>query len=147
MKKINLLLILIIATILLSGCGKKENSQNSILLNIPDQQPQSVKVIVTIKNHAFDPQTITITNGTKITWENKDGATHQIEGDSEPEKYHIKSFESWLVNPYKDWTFTFDGKGFFGEAWDIEYKGEGVFNYHCKLHPDMKGTIIVKAVE
>jgi len=139
MKKTIIIFLLIISAAVMTGCSKQKDNQP-----LTDGEPQSGQATIMIKNSAFEPQTLVITDGTIITWENQDGASHQIVSDDDPSQYHIKSLESGILNPYKTWSFTFDGRGFYGEPWDIDYQGRGIFKYHCALHPEMAGTIIVQ---
>jgi len=30
-----------------------------------------------------------------------------------------------------------------GEAFEVYFEGSGTVTYHCELHPDMKGSIVV----
>lgn len=77
---------------------------------------------VTIKNFSFNPQTLTVSKGTKVIWTNEDPVPHIVAGQGD--------FKSNII-PAGD-TFSF----IFNEA--------GTFNYVCGIHPSMKGSIIVK---
>lgn len=80
---------------------------------------------VEIKNSTFSPETVTITRGGVITWENKDAQDHQIVSDG-----NLEGFESGVISNGDNFSFTFNDTG--------------SFPYHCELHPEMKGIIIVK---
>ncbi len=88
------------------------NWQNDYVLN------------VSIESFEFKKNTMTIAQGSKVRWTNKDTFAHSIVADN-------GSFTSPLLNKGETWTYTFDKKG--------------VFDYHCSFHPQMKGTITVKA--
>lgn len=162
MKKTIFLTLIIITTITLAGCGKKSTNQNTITnqenqnLNsvispntnqLEDQTylppAQSGTVTITIKNFAFSPPTITIKDGTIIRWLNLDNASHQIVAEEQPTAYRLPSLASTILAPNQEWNYTFDGKAFFGEQWETTYNNQGAFGYYCKLHPSMKGTIVV----
>ena len=77
---------------------------------------------VRAKNFAFVPASLSIRVGTRVTFTNGDAATH---------------------------TFTADG-GFFnsgdvpsGQRFSFTFMGRGSFAYHCRIHPNMTGTIAV----
>ena len=80
---------------------------------------------VTIDQHMFMPATITIHPGEKVTWVNKDQDVHNVTSDDQG-----KSFHTMLLDTDQSATLTFATPGTFG--------------YHCSVHPDMTGTVIVK---
>ncbi len=79
---------------------------------------------VWIQNMAFNPNTITVTAGTTITWTNKDAITHTVTSDS-------GVFDSGNINSGGTYSYTFSTAG--------------TFTYHCKIHTYMTGSVIVKA--
>lgn len=81
------------------------------------------KTNIDISDFKFQPQTIDIPLGTKVTWTNKDSAPHTVTADN-------KTFDSGTLQKGQSFTFTFDKVG--------------TFTYYCALHPSMKGTIVVK---
>jgi plastocyanin len=78
---------------------------------------------VWIQGMAFDPATITITTGTSILWTNQDAIGHTVTSDS-------GLFDSGTVNTNGTFSYMF--------------ATAGTFTYHCKIHPMMTGTVIVK---
>jgi plastocyanin len=76
---------------------------------------------VTIENFAFNPGTLTIKLGTKVTWINQDSTTHKIKADT---------FNSGDLGQGDKFTFTFTSKG--------------SFDYSCSIHPSMTGKIVVE---
>lgn len=79
---------------------------------------------IEIKDFAFNPQTITVKSGEKITWINRDEEPHTVVS---VEKQFKKS--SALDT---DQQFT------------ITAGAPGTYTYFCSVHPKMTGTIIVK---
>jgi plastocyanin len=79
---------------------------------------------IEIKDFAFNPQTITVKSGEKITWTNRDEEPHTIVS---VEKQFKKS--SALDT---DQTFT------------ITAGAPGTYTYFCSVHPKMTGTIVVQ---
>jgi plastocyanin len=85
--------------------------------------PGSKRNTIEIKDFAFNPQTMTVKSGEKITWTNRDEEPHTVVS---VEKQFKKS--SALDT---DQTFT------------ITAGAPGTYTYFCSVHPKMTGTIIV----
>ena len=79
-----------------------------------------VNKVIIIQNFAFSPASITIKQGTTVTWTNLDSAPHQIKADT---------FNSRLLSQGQSFSFTFNTTG--------------TFNYICAIHPMMTGQIVV----
>ena len=79
---------------------------------------------VLIQNFRFKPAHITIKRGTKVRWINKDRAHHTATATNR------KSFDSGRLGKGQRYTHTF--------------KRAGKKPYHCKIHPDMRGSVVVK---
>jgi len=107
------LFLLIITTILISGCT----------LQTPSSTTNQTNTIM-IKNFAFNPSTLTVKVGTTVTWTNEDSTPHQLISDSGNE---ISSQS--LSN---------------GQTYSHAFNTAGTFDYHCSIHPTMKGKIIVE---
>jgi plastocyanin len=78
---------------------------------------------VTLANFAFSPTTLTVKVGTTVTWTNKDSTSHTVVSDT-------GVFDSGNLAPNATYTYVF--------------AKAGTFNYHCSIHPSMKGTVIVQ---
>lgn len=79
---------------------------------------------VAIQNFAFSPAMITVKKGTTVTWTNKDSTTHTVtesDGQSGP--------ASGDVTPGSTYSYTFNTAG--------------TYQYHCSIHPEMIGTVVV----
>jgi plastocyanin len=79
---------------------------------------------VVIKNFSFKPAQITIKRGTKVRWINRDSTTHTATANKK------RSFDSGRLSPGQSYTHTF--------------KRAGKQRYHCEIHPDMMGSVVVK---
>jgi len=77
---------------------------------------------ISIKNFQFTPSFITVKTGTTITWTNEDSALHTVTSEG--------NFDSGTLNTGERFTYTFTQAG--------------NFDYICKIHPSMKGKIIVE---
>ena len=100
--------------ILLSGCTSNQNSNNSTTL-VSDPNT------VILQNFAFTPNLLAVTNGTTVTWINKDSVSHTVTSDT-------GLFNSTLA-PGAKFTYKFDNAG--------------KYAYHCDIHLAMKGEIMV----
>ena len=79
-------------------------------------------VSVEIRDFAFSPAKISVKKGTSVRWVNKDSVVHTVTGER-------GGPDSPALEQDKGYTYTFN------EA--------GVFSYHCKPHPTMRGTVEV----
>jgi plastocyanin len=77
-----------------------------------------------IKNFSFKPANITIKRGTKLRWINKDSTAHTATANNG------RSFDSGRLGKGQSYTHTF--------------KSVGKKPYHCKIHPDMRASVLVK---
>lgn len=90
----------------------------------PSEKTTSVRSsTVDINGSAFIPATVIVPNGTTVVWTNKDSTSHTITGND---------FDSGSVSR--------------GQAFSHTFKETGTFEYHCKIHPNMKGNVIVSNV-
>jgi plastocyanin len=79
---------------------------------------------VQIAGFAFGPDVLTVSVGDTVTWSNSDDTTHTVTGDAgDP-----------LDSP--------NIKG--GTTYEVTLEEAGTFEYVCKLHPNMQGTIVVE---
>lgn len=78
---------------------------------------------VTLQNIAIDPTSVIIKAGESVTWTNKDSFAHHLVGDK-------GEFDSADMAAGATFAFTF--------------KTAGTITYHCSIHPEMTGTVIVQ---
>jgi plastocyanin len=78
---------------------------------------------IVIQNFSFQPATLTIKAGTKVTWVNRDDDPHTATATD-------KSFNSKTLDT--------------GDHFSLEFTKPGIYNYYCALHPKMTGKVIVK---
>lgn len=100
----------------------KEYPQEPVLETPTSSAPASV--IVNIKNFAFDPLTLKIRAGTKVTWVNHDTAPHSVVSD-EDDTLNSSTLSS-------------------GQSFSVTFNSASNINYHCGIHPIMKGAVIVE---
>jgi|HubBroStandDraft_4_1064222.scaffolds.fasta_scaffold723416_1 plastocyanin len=77
---------------------------------------------VKIANFMFNPGVTTVPVGTEVTWTNNDDDAHSVVADN-------KAFRS---NPLDT-----------GDSYSFTFTAPGTYAYHCGLHPQMVGKIVV----
>lgn len=83
----------------------------------------AAKNTVTISNFSFSPSKLTVKIGDTVTWLNQDSTGHSVTAND-------NKFDTGIIEPGKSGTITFS------EA--------GTFDYHCKVHPSMLGSVVVE---
>ena len=83
---------------------------------------------VAAKN-CFDPSTLNVGKGTTVTWKNEDSVSHTVTSGNPTDNQTGTIFDSSLIPPGKEFTFTF--------------KDAGTYHYFCQVHPWMSGEVIV----
>ena len=89
--------------------------------------PQTKKTIFYMRNNTFVPTELTVLPGTGISWVNEDSIDHSVNTIG----IHASTFKSGIIIP--------------GASSGNTFADEGVFEFACPDHPDMKGKIVVKA--
>lgn len=77
---------------------------------------------VTISGFQYEPETVTVQAGGKVTWQNEDSAEHTATLD--------------------DGSFT-TGALAEGKLKSESFDTPGTYTYFCEIHPQMKGTVEV----
>jgi hypothetical protein len=78
--------------------------------------------MVEIRNNAFNPPQLNVAPGTTVTFVNRDSVPHTVTADN-------GLFDSGELAP--------------GSSYPVVLDGAGTVTYHCKLHPEMQGSIVV----
>jgi plastocyanin len=79
---------------------------------------------IEIKDFVFNPQTITVKSGEKITWINHDEEPHTI----------VSVEKQFKKSPALDTD----------EQFSVTTSVPGTYTYFCSVHPKMTGTIVVQ---
>jgi len=87
----------------------------------PAAQASATKT-VDIRNFAFHPPTIEIKKGGRVAFVNSSKTTHTAT--------RAGSFDTKGIKP--------------GESETVRFEQKGTFAYHCKIHPFMKGKVVVE---
>ena len=109
---------LLAATVLAGGCGSSDSGAAASSSATPAPKPSATVVMKSLK---FAPRRVTIHAGQTVEWLDKDLVDHSVvaKGIDSPDFAQ-------------------------GESWSHTFARDGVFRYHDRLHPDMKGTIVVR---
>lgn len=101
-----------------NSCNKDSTYDTGVNPKVPGPGTNEVW----IQGSAFNPETITVTAGTTITWTNKDGIIHTVTGN----------------------TGLFDS-GNIGNSgtYSLKFTSAGTFQYYCRVHPAMTGKVAV----
>jgi plastocyanin len=104
------LVALLAAILAVAGCGGSESSE-----------PVATTEVAMAKSYRFDPKTIEIEAGDRVTWTNEDNFTHTVQVDGQD-----------------------DHKVERGESVSIAFDTPGTYHYVCTLHSqDMDGEVLV----
>jgi plastocyanin len=77
---------------------------------------------VAIVNFAFSPPQVTVSSGAVVTWANSDSAAHTVTFDDGLDCGQIAQ----------------------GETVSVHFPTAGSYAYHCTIHPQMTGTVVVQ---
>lgn len=77
---------------------------------------------VDIVDFSFRPAMVFVHPGDTVDWYNEGGANHTVTSDD-------GAFNSGVVSPGSEYSQTFNDPG--------------TYKYHCEIHPDMHGTVLV----
>jgi nitrite reductase (NO-forming) len=95
--------------------------------NMSSNNTISIVVNASIPNRElyYAPSPSTVSNGTRVNWTNDDATLHTVTSTNSP-----PTFDSGYMSPGKKFSFIFGSPG--------------IYNYFCKIHPFMRGQVIVK---
>jgi plastocyanin len=96
----------------------------ALVLTVGPSPARAANADVTIQNFAFSPATVTVNVGDTVTWTNQEsGVPHTTTSDT-------AVWDSGTLTTGQSFSFTFTQAG--------------TFTYHCTIHPNMTGTVIVQ---
>jgi plastocyanin len=108
------------------GGGSSTPSSAAPASSAPASGGSTVKV--SMKNIAFNPDTVTVNTGTTVEWTNDDSVSHDVTKKSGPGP----DFSSGNGN--------LGG----GDTYKQTFNTPGTIEYVCTVHPGMKGKVVVK---
>jgi plastocyanin len=80
---------------------------------------------VDIRDFSFSPTATTVTVGTTVRWKNLDGEPHTVRS------VDATAFASNALDQ--------------NDSYAVKFDKPGTYKYVCSIHPQMVGTIVVKA--
>ena len=134
MGKSKLVAIIVVAILVIGGAvalthksnnNATQNTSNTSSTSSNSNQTPATGTI-NIKNMMFTPPQISVQKGGTVTWTNNDSIAHTVTDDL----VGIGGPASGNIEPGSTYSYTFDKTG--------------SFQYHCSIHPSMRGTIVVK---
>lgn len=121
---------LLSATLFLAGCGGSDATSSASSAtpaagstSTASNTPAATGTTVAINNFVFSPDPITVAVGSTDTWTNDQDVAHTVTADD-------GSFDS--------------GNLATGDTFEHTFDAAGTFTYHCSIHPNMTGTVIVQ---
>jgi plastocyanin len=111
----------------LAGCGSSDKSSAS--------QPAKANEVTT-KLLAFNPETLTVKVGTKVTWTAGDGIGHTVTTGT----FTVGS-DDLRSEEHPDGTIDMPLKK--GEDVSYTFTKPGKYSYYCSIHKGMNGEVVV----
>jgi len=128
-----LLVIIVVAILVVGGAialNHKSTYNNPSQPNTNSYSSNSNKTPqpgnVDIRNMMFTPSQISVQKGATVTWTNNDNTAHTVIDDLS----NVSGPASGTIEP--------------GSTYSFMFTKTGSYQYHCKIHPSMRGTIVVK---
>ena len=91
---------------------------------------QATSAVVDIRDLAFAPATVQVTQGDTVTWTNSEEIMpHDVTSGAPGQPDPGLLFGSEILLP--------------GQSFEVTFPDSGEFVYFCKLHPAMTGVVIV----
>jgi plastocyanin len=112
-----------IAMALIAGAVLALANGGASLAAEPAAAPAAADSSIAIRNFMFEPMSLVVAAGTKVTWKNYDGEPHTIHSIDD-------AFRSGALDQNDTFSFQFDKPG--------------TYRYVCSIHPQMVATIVVK---
>ena len=115
------LVIILIVGFFMMG-GQSRNYMAKAPVQMTNAAEKNEKVVV-ISDSAFAPETVIVKAGSTVTWQNSDSVSHSAVADD-------GSFDTKVLAQ--------------GEKGSYTFTVPGTYTYHCGIHPNMTGTIVVE---
>ncbi|HTH01838.1 MAG TPA: cupredoxin domain-containing protein [Vicinamibacterales bacterium] len=120
--------LVLAVTLLATACGGGYSGPSPVPMPSPTPPAGSTPITIptgasTLGNRAFNPAELDVAVGTTVTWTNTDSTAHTTTSDG-------AGWNSGTLQPRAQFSTTFSNAG--------------TFRYHCSIHPDMVGTVVVR---
>ena len=135
-QRITVILLAVLPALFFTGCGGGRQGGNPGAGPVegpglaaareppPAATPTAANEVV-IDNFAFNPPTLTVAAGTRVTWVNRVDVPHTATSSAKPRLFH---------------SGTLDTDDHFAHV----FTSPGTYEYFCAVHPHMTGRVIVK---
>ena len=108
------------------GCGAATEVKATAAAAAPSEaDSRATEVKVKVDNFTYDPPTLTINVGTKVTWTNHDDVPHTVTSTTKPRLLESPALDT-------------------DDSFSHVFKEPGTYKYFCAVHPKMTGMVIVK---
>lgn len=97
-----------------------DGTANSIIVDTTSEYKPGA-VIVTLKNHQYTPEVITVKKGDTVIWKNADSAGHDVAGGNFKSNTLLK-----------------------GDTFSVTFHEAGRYDYICTFHSGMDGSVVVE---
>ena len=114
--------VLLGLALIASACGSSSNPSSPSPSS--PATPSNGLVTVNIQSFSYQPNPVTVKVGTQVNWLNKDSIDHTATADD-------GRFDNF-VNAMS------------AHGAPVTMSTAGTFEYHCKIHSNMRGTIVVQ---
>lgn len=92
-----------------------------LLAGLPGATAAQASHVVSIDGMRFEPESLVVRQGDRVTWVNRDLVPHTVSG---------RRFASAAIKSAGSWTFV--------------PRQPGTYNYVCTFHPTMHGVLVVQ---
>jgi plastocyanin len=107
---------------MMNGCGGMAGCHGGRGANQTPSVLTGDEVTIRMKDFDFSPRDATIVLGAKVTWVNEDAAPHDATDDD----------KAWATEILEK-----------GQSGSVTFDTPGTYEYHCTIHPYMKGKVTV----
>lgn len=104
----------------IEGFGNARRGTDATI--IPANATTVVRIVADAGSDSYDPNPVEVNVGETVTWQNSDATIHTASSNDD-------TFDSKILRS--------------GEVFSFTFEEEGEFPYYCKIHPSMKGTVVV----
>lgn len=95
----------------------------------PNDTRNSLSIILATDAPYYAPRLAEAPTGTMVSWSNDTASIHSVRHDGCESGLETCAFDSGILQP--------------GDVFSLPATPEGVYPYHCQLHPIMRGILVV----
>ncbi len=139
-------IVLIAGILILFKSGKKVELDSGVdNLDVVSRIKAQQTFTIIITDEGYSPQTLNIGEGDKVVWRHEGTQQNWPASASHPtHKVYPNSGIEKCGTEEEDVIFDACRGLVNGDVWSFTFNEKGSWDYHDHLHPDLRGTIIVK---